>query len=266
MMKVLDIDSNFLGLEREFSSYDKSEIIILQAPLEKTVSYGKGTKKGPSAILQASHYVELFDEEFQKELCFEMGICTLDAIKFGKFSIERSLDKIYKEVREHLERGKFVVTLGGEHSISASPIKAHFEKYQNLSILQIDAHSDLRDSYEGSKYSHASVMARVAEVTKNIVQVGIRAQCIEENNFINDNKIKTFYARDIRENKHGKNWDKSVLSALSENVYITFDVDGLDPSVISATGTPEPGGLFWDETISLLKLRIGILSASMLWN
>ena len=168
-------------------------------------------------------------------------------------STKKSIDKIYKAVKKQIDADKFVVTLGGEHSLSSAPIKAHFDKYKNLSILQIDAHSDFRDSYEGSKYSHASVMARVAEFTKDIVQVGIRAQCKEEYDFIKQNKIKTFYAREIRENKYTENWQQKVLNSLKENVYITFDVDGFDPSVISATGTPEPGGLFWDETMNLLK-------------
>ncbi len=252
-MKELSIKKNFLGLEKKYSRYNKSKIVILQAPLEKTVSYGKGTKDGPKEILKASHYVEFFDEELNKELAFDEGICTLDEIILGKLSTKKSIDKIYKEVKKHIETEKFVVTLGGEHSLSSAPIKAHYEKYENLSILQIDAHSDFRDSYEGSKYSHASVMARVAEFTKDIIQVGIRAQCKEEYDFIKQNKITTFYAREIRENKYTKNWQQKVVNSLKDNVYITFDVDGFDPSVISATGTPEPGGLFWDETMNLLK-------------
>lgn len=253
-MKTLSTKNNFLGLEKRYSTYNKSKIVILQAPLEKTVSYGKGTKHGPKEILKASHYVEFFDEELKRELCFEKGICTLEEIKFGNLSVKKAVDKIFVEVKKQIEANKFVVTLGGEHSMSSATIRAHFKNYDNLSILQIDAHSDFRDSYEGSKYSHASVMARVAEFTKNIVQVGIRAQCKEEYDFIKKNIIQTFFMRDIRNNKYGKNWQKKVLDSLSQNVYITFDVDGFDPSVISATGTPEPGGLFWDETMNLLKL------------
>ena len=253
-MKELSIKRNFLGLEKKYSSYSNSKVVILQAPLEKTVSYGKGTKDGPKEILKSSHYVEFFDEELNCELAFENGICTLDEIRFGKLSTKKSIDKIYKAVKKQIDADKFVVTLGGEHSLSSAPIKAHFDKYKNLSILQIDAHSDFRGSYEGSKYSHASVMSRVAEFTKDIVQVGIRAQCKEEYDFIKQNKITTFYAREIRENKYTENWQQKVVNPLKENVYITFDVDGFDPSVISATGTPEPGGLFWDETMNLLKM------------
>ena len=146
------------------------------------------------------------------------------------------------------------MTLGGEHSLSSAAFIPHNNRYKNLSILQIDAHSDLRDEYEGSKLSHASVMCRIYEVNKNIVQVGIRAQCIEESEFIENNNIPTFYMRDIRTGVHGSDWINKVAGKLQDNVYITFDIDGLDPSVISETGTPEPGGLFWDETMDLLKL------------
>jgi agmatinase len=250
-MKTLPKQQNFLGIEKKYSSYDSSKIVIVSAPYEKTVSYGKGTKKGPWAILKASHYVEFYDEEIKKELCFEKGIATLPELQLSKLTPIKALDKIYKEVKRNLGNEKFVVTLGGEHTISQAPIKAHFEKYENLSVLQFDAHSDLRNSYEGTKYSHACVMARVAEFTKEIVQVGIRAQDITEAQFIKENKIKTFYARDIF---NSKSWMKKALNQLNENVYITFDVDAFDPSLLPATGTPEPGGLFWDETMNFLKL------------
>lgn len=255
-MKTLGIKQNFLAIEKKYSSYKNSSIVILSAPLEKTVSYGKGTANGPKEILKASHYVEFYDEELDTELCFEKGVATLEPLKFGKLSTKKSIEKIYKNVSGLIKDGKFVVTLGGEHSLSSAPAKAHFEAYENLSVLQIDAHSDLRDKYEGSKYSHASVMARVAEFTKDIVQVGIRAQCIEEAKFIKGSGIKTYYARDIRLGKHGDNWQSEVVNDLKENVYITFDVDGFDPSILAATGTPEPGGLFWDETMTLLR-KIG---------
>ncbi|MDH7604179.1 MAG: agmatinase [Melioribacter sp.] len=252
-MKELGIKQNFLGIEKKYSNYKDSQIIVLSAPLEKTVSYGKGTSKGPEEILKASHYVEFYDEEQKRELCFEKGICTLKPMNLQKLSIEKSLQKIHKEVAKHIDEGKFVVTLGGEHSLSVAPIMAFNERFPNLSILQIDAHSDLRDSYEGSKYSHASVMARVAEFNSNIVQVGIRAQCIDEVELKQKKGIKTFYAREIKMGMYGENWHELIVNNLTENVYITFDVDGLDPSLLPATGTPEPGGLLWDETMNLLK-------------
>lgn len=253
-MKELGIKQNFLAIDKKYSNYKDSQIVIISAPLEKTVSYGKGTARGPKEILNASHYVEFFDEELNKELCFEKGICTLPELNLSKLPINKSLDKIYKEVCKHIDAGKFVVTLGGEHSLSVAPIKAHHERFENLSILQIDAHSDLRDSYEGSKYSHASVMARVAEFNTNIVQVGIRAQCKDEYEFRINKNIRTFYAREIKLGMYGDNWQELVARSLTENVYITFDVDGFDPSFLVATGTPEPGGLFWDETMNLIKI------------
>jgi agmatinase len=158
-------------------------------------------------------------------------------------------------VKELLGREKFVVTLGGEHTISQGAIKAHQEKYPDLSVLQFDAHSDLRESYQGSKYSHASVMARVCELMepKKVVQVGMRAQCIEESQFIKQKGVNTFYAHTIR---GGFNWSDGVMDYLSDEVYITFDVDGFDPSIMPSTGTPEPNGLHWAETMQLLR-RIG---------
>lgn len=253
-MKELGTEKNFLAIEKKYSSYKNSLVAVLSAPFEKTVSYGHGTKNGPKGILEASHYVEFYDEEMDRELVFEKGICSLPPLDFKSLSIKKSFDLIYKNVKSLLEDEKFVVTLGGEHSISIAPIKAHLEKYPDLTILQFDAHSDLRQSYEGSIHSHASVMARVAELTKNIVQVGIRAQSIEESWFIKENNIKTFYAREIRLGKYGEDWQKSVLGQTGKNVYITFDVDAFDPSFLSATGTPEPGGLFWDETMNLLRM------------
>lgn len=253
-MKELGIKQNFLGIEKKYSNYSNSQIVIVSAPFEKTVSYGKGTCKGPEEILKASHYVEFYDEETKRELCFEKGICTLKPLNLQKISIEKALQKIHKEVAKHIDEGKFVVILGGEHSLSTAPIMAFHERFPGLSILQIDAHSDLRDSYEGSKYSHACVMARVAEFNSNIVQVGIRAQCIDEVELKKKKGIKTFYAREIKMGMYGENWQQLVTNNLTENVYITFDIDGFDPSLVPATGTPEPGGLFWDETMDLLKI------------
>jgi len=253
-MKELGIKQNFLAIDKKYSNYKDSQIVVVSAPLEKTVSYGKGTARGPKEILNASHYVEFFDEELNSELCFERGICTLPELKLSKLPISKSIEKIYKEVAKHIDAGKFVVTLGGEHSLSVAPIKAHHERFENLSILQIDAHSDLRESYEGSKYSHASVMARVAEFNTKIVQVGIRAQSKEESDFRKKNNIRTFYSREIKLGMYGDNWQELVSRSLTDNVYITFDVDGFDPSFLTATGTPEPGGLFWDETMNLLKI------------
>lgn len=252
-MQTYKIDKNFLAIENEFSDYDKSLVAILPVPYEATTSYGKGTAKGPEAILEASHYVEFFDEETNRELCFEKGIASLKPVKFNGTTEESALDIIYKNVKKLIDDKKFVVTLGGEHTISTAPIKAHFDSYKDLSILHFDAHSDLRDEYEGTKYSHACFASRVAEFTKDITQVGIRAQSKEEYEFIKKNKINTFYSYQIRNGKFGDNWADKVISVLKKNVYITFDVDYFDPSIMSSTGTPEPDGFYWAETIDLMR-------------
>lgn len=252
-MKYYGIKKNFLAIDEQYSNYENSKITILPAPYEATTSYGKGTAKGPMAILDASHYVEFFDEEMNRELCFELGICSLKELDFKNKTGAKALEHIYKNVKKLIDDGKFVITLGGEHSISTAPIQAHYDSYPNLSILHFDAHSDLRDEYEGSKYSHASFAARVSEFTKDIVQVGIRAQCKDEYDFIKANGIKTFYAYEIRNGKYGYDWDNKIIDSLKQNVYITFDVDFLDPSIMPSTGTPEPQGFYWDETVKLFK-------------
>jgi len=251
--KVLPLKKNFLAIEKEFSNYNDSKVVIVSAPYEKTTSYGKGTAKGPGAILEASHYVEFFDEETGKEVCFDTKIAAMEPLKFGKLSGQKALDHIYSSVDEHIKNGKFVITLGGEHSISTAPIKAHFDNYDELSILHFDAHSDLREEYEGTKYSHASFAARVSEFTTNITQVGIRAQCKEEYEFIKSKSINTFYAYQMRNDGFNYILVNRIINTLKKNVYITFDVDYFDPSIMPATGTPEPNGFYWDETIRLLK-------------
>lgn len=255
-IEYYSIKNNFLAIEEKYSNYKDSLIAILPVPYEQTTSYGKGTSKGPEAILKASHYVEFFDEELDRELCFEKGngICALHPLELKNKKGKNALDLIYDNVKKLIDDKKFVVTLGGEHSISTAPIKAHFDSYKDLSILHFDAHSDLRMEYEGTKYSHASFAARVAEFTTEVTQIGIRAQCKEEYDFIKEKNINTFYAFEIRNGKYGDDWQVKVIDTLKENVYITFDVDYFDPSVMPSTGTPEPNGFYWDETIKLFKM------------
>ncbi len=255
--EVLGAEENFLALEPTASSYDTSSIVILSAPYEKTVSYGGGTKDAPKAIIEASHYVEFFDDEFMRELCFERGIATLPELDFGAKEGREMLDQLQKIVTEQIENGKFVVTLGGEHTISTGPIAAHALAYPGMSILHFDAHSDLRQEYSGTPYSHACFMARVAEMgipMDRLVQVGIRAQSVDEWRFARQNQIKTFYATAIRRRDHGKKWQKAVVDALpTDEVYITFDVDYFDPSIMPTTGTPEPDGFHWAETMEIFR-------------
>ena len=258
MFKTLDITKNFLAIEDEYSSFDHSQIVVVPAPYEKTVSYGGGAKHGPAGILEASHYVEFYDEETEKEVYKDFGIATIEPLDFeGKTDVQ-ALEELYNTVKTLISLNKFVVTLGGEHTISQATIAAYAEKYPNLSVLQFDAHSDLRMEYQGNKFSHASVMARVCEFLDphRVVQVGIRAQCKEEAEFIKEKGITTLYAHEIREGKYTKvlkPWDEYVLEHLTDHVYVTFDVDGFDPSIMPSTGTPEPNGLFWWETMQILK-------------
>jgi len=257
-MLVLGPTKNFLAIDEQHSSLEAARVAIVSAPYEHTVSYGGGAKHGPKAILKASAYVEFYDDETDRELCFDAGVATLAPIKFGKTVDRAALDRIEEQVSALIEMEKFVVTLGGEHTISTAPIAAHYRAYPKMSILHFDAHSDLRQEYQGSPWSHASFMARVAEFfpTKRITQVGIRAQCIEEAQFIREKKINTFYASAIRRGLHGVNWQKSVVDTLAKDVYITFDVDVFDPAIMPATGTPEPDGLLYSETIDVIRAVI----------
>lgn len=254
-MQTLGPQKNFLAIDDEFSSLESSAIAIVSAPYEHTVSYGGGAKRGPKGILNASAYVEFYDDETDRELCFDKGIATLKPLSFGKCVDKAALTIIEEQVDALLEMEKFVVTLGGEHTISTAPIAAHYRKYPTMSVLHFDAHSDLRQEYQGSIWSHASFMARVAEFfpTERITQVGIRAQCKEEAEFIRSKKINTFYASAIRRGLHGANWQNTVVDSLAKDVYITFDVDAFDPSIMPSTGTPEPDGLFYSETIDVIR-------------
>jgi agmatinase len=252
-VKSLEKRENFLGIEPRISSYPTSQIVVLPVPYEHTVSYGGGTGRGPKAILDASRYVEYYDEELGTELCSRVGIATLPPLALGKSTDAKAIVKITGAVQKLLADGKFAVVLGGEHTISQAPIKVHLEKYPDLSVIQFDAHADLRDAYEGSKYSHASVMARVCEFMDptRVVQVGIRALSPEEAAFIRRSGVNTFYAHQIRATA---DWIPAILPRLSRHVYVTFDVDAFDPPIMPSTGTPEPNGLFWPETMQLLRL------------
>lgn len=245
MENILD---NYAALPEKFSNYNKSKVVILPVPYEGTVTYGKGASKGSKAIIEASKNMELYDIELGKEIC-ETGIHTLKELKCEK-QPEKVIEQIYTESKKLISDNKFIVMLGGEHSITTGLVKAHKEKVNNLSVLQIDAHSDLRQSYDGSIYSHACVMRRIFDMKIPFVQVGIRSQDIEEAEFIKKNNLKLFYAKDIHNND---NWIKEAISRLTENVYITIDLDGLDPSIMSSTGTPEPGGLLWYQTLKFLR-------------
>ncbi len=237
---------NYGGMPKEYSDIKKAKIVVLPIPYDGTSTWIKGADKGPAAILEASANMELFDIETNSEV-YRQGIYTAPAVTESK-SPEKMAEVSYQTAKKIVDNDKFLVTLGGEHSVSYGPIRAYAEKYKNLTILQLDAHSDLRQSYEGSKHNHACIMARAKELA-HIVQVGIRSQDVSEIKYVDANTI--FYAERIRKIK---NWQQKVVSCLTENVYITIDLDVFDPSIMPSTGTPEPGGLLWYEVIDLLKL------------
>ena len=251
-MKVLGTEHNFLGLEEEkLYSFENAKYIIQSAPYEHTSSYLEGSAKGPAAIIEASKYVEFYDEELGVETVRTAPIATLEAIDFTDKFDKDAVDLIASETEKILEAGKIAVSFGAEHTVTYGFVQAYAKKYDNLTVLQIDAHSDLRESYHNNIYSHASVMARVKDMGINLCQAGIRAQCIEEAEEIKRNpKIHTYYAHQIRQNP---NWVKDIVNDMTENVYITIDADGFDPSIMPAVGTAEPNGLFWNETLDLLR-------------
>ncbi len=237
--------NNYGGLPGKFSGYNNSQIVVLPVPFDKTSSWIKGSSKGPRAIINASKNMELYDIETRSEV-YAKGIHT--ARQIVSDNPRDMVGKVYKGTRKLLDDEKFVVVLGGEHTVSLGAIQAHAEQHADLSILHLDAHSDMRSSYEGEKYSHACVMARASEITTNIVSAGIRSMDSSELGNINPKNI--FYASEIlKSNK----WIDRVLKKLSKNVYITVDLDVLDPSIMPSTGTPEPGGLGWYDLIDLFE-------------
>ncbi len=248
----LNTEHNFLGItEPGLYSYDSANVVIQSAPYEHTSSYLSGSDKGPEAIIEASHFVEFYDEELEQETYKKVGIATLTPLDFGGKVDAAAIELIEKSTTKNLNNNKFVISLGAEHTVTLGFFKAHLAKYPGIGILQIDAHSDLRQSYNDNPYSHASVMARVHDLGVNLYQIGIRAQCREEADLIKTStRINTWYAHQIAANK---NWQDEVIAALPDKIYLTIDADGFDPSIMPAVGTAEPGGLGWFETLSFLK-------------
>lgn len=236
---------NFGDIPENYSNLRDSKIVILPVPYDKTSTWIKGADKGPEAILTASSNMELYDIETDSEV-YKRGIFT-DKFIDGNLTPEELVDAVDGKTKKFIHDGKFTVVIGGEHSVSIGAIKAHSEKYNNLCVLQLDAHSDLREEYEGSKYNHACVMTRAKENAK-IVQVGIRSMDSSELDHMD--KKRVVFAKDIQNNKE---WIKSVIKKLSSKVYITIDLDVFDPSIMPSTGTPEPGGLLWYDVLNLLK-------------
>ena len=242
---------NYAAIIEEYSGLKKSKVAIMQVPYEKTVTYRKGTVSGPAAIIESSKKLELFDDELNQET-YKIGIHTMDPLAVSDLTSEGMIDTVYRTTQELLKAGKFPAILGGEHSLSIGSVKALKEVYPNLSVLQLDAHYDMRDEYYGSKFNHGCVARRISEICP-IVQLGTRSLSREEKDFLStqaNGRVKSVSVYDILETPL---WKDVISKSLTENVYITIDLDVFDPSLMPAVGTPEPGGIGWYETLDLLR-------------
>jgi agmatinase len=238
--------SSYYGdLPEEYRSYDKAKIVIVPVPYDGTSTWLKGADKGPAALFDASQKMQLYDIETDSEV-FKCGIAT-DKPVLENHSPEKMVDAVQDRIKGHLEKGKFPIIIGGEHSVSIGAVQAVKEKYPDLSVLQLDAHADLRDAYKGSRYNHGCVMGRIKEICP-FVQVGIRSMGKEENTLMDHTRV--FYAQEIC---NRRDWMEKAIGKLTPKVYITIDLDVFNPALFPSTGTPEPGGLSWYEVLTFLK-------------
>ena len=249
-MEYLAPSEGFLGLDND-SNLEQPKVVVVPYGLEASVSYGSGTAKGPAAILEASRQVELFDEELLCEPWREYGIATLKEHPITK-NLPEAISNLGGIVEKILEQKQFPLILGGEHSLTAGVIKPFLTHFPDLAILHFDAHADLRDGYDGEHFSHAAALRRCLDhPVKKLVSLGIRNISAEEFSYyqINKNRISIYWAHE----KANWNLDEIIAELAGKPVYLTFDLDGFDASLMSATGTPEPGGLFWDDVIPVIR-------------
>jgi len=242
------LPTNFGLLFPEQSAYATSRVAVLPVPFERTVSYGRGTANGPAAILRASQSMELYDEELGGETA-EIGITTLPPFLPEAFDLGEAMSELEEECTRHLAAGKFLVTLGGEHSLTIAPVRAARQVFGDIGVVQFDAHADLRESFEGTAYSHASVMRRVADEGVPSLPIGIRSLSKPEAEFAMEAGIPIVWANELE--GLAERFDQ-LLATLPEQIYLSFDIDYFDPSLVPATGTPEPGGGAWYPTLRLL--------------
>lgn len=242
------IPQTFLGLPESAAAYARARVVVLPIPFEATTSYGSGTRDGPAAILAASRQVETYDADLGADLA-DAPIHTAAPLAPDFSSPSAMTDRIHAAAARYLADGKWVLGLGGEHAVTLGLVRAAADVHGPLSLLQVDAHLDLRDAFEGTPYSHASVMRRCLDEGHRTVHVGIRNVSQEEAALVRDRGLPVFYGRDCAA---GDAWIDQAVDVLADPVYVTFDVDGLDPSVIRTTGTPEPGGLGWWQAMTLL--------------
>lgn len=235
----------YAGIPPEYGTPEKSKVVLLPVPYDGTSTWGKGADKGPEAFLEASENMELYDIETESEV-YRQGVYLADALE-GFDSPDDMVHAVHKTVKEYIKRNKLVTMVGGEHSISIGAIRAFNECFEDLTVLQIDAHADLRKEYEGSRYNHACAVYEANETT-NLIQVGIRSMDHAETLVMDRDKV--FFAHEMVTDDF---WMDAALDLMTDNVYITFDLDAFDPSILPSTGTPEPGGLLWYETLDFLK-------------
>lgn len=250
------LPDNFGLLDADDADYDTARAVVLPVPFERTVSYGRGTSGGPAAIVAASQYLELYDEELDSEP-YRQGVATLPPFVPESFDLAEALEELEAEARRHVAAGKFLVTLGGEHSLSIAPVRAALEVAEEnggrLGVVQFDAHADLRDEFEGTPHSHACVMRRVVDLELPTVAVGIRSLSAPEGELVAERELPVIWGRELDEESTPERLEV-MLDGLPEIVYLTFDVDYFDPALVPCTGTPEPGGGRWWPTLELLRI------------
>jgi len=249
------LPTNYALLDAEDSRYDDARAVILPLPFERTTSYGKGTVDGPAAILRASKAMETYDEELRSEP-YRMGIATLPPFSPEAHDLEEALGEIRAEARRHLERGKLLVSLGGEHSLTSALVFAARDvleaRDEALGVVQLDAHADLRAEFEGTPWSHAAVMRRIVEAGLPTLAVGIRSLSAPEARFLDEHDLPTLWGHELDDPDLDERFERA-LDALPERIYLTFDIDYFEPALVPATGTPEPGGGQWYPTLRLLR-------------
>jgi len=241
----MNTNNNYAGIPDEFAQLEKAKVVLIPVPYDGTSTWGKGADKGPKAFLEASENMEWYDIETDTEV-YQQGVYLADSIEEDS-SPEAMVNAVHKATKKYIKRNKFVTVFGGEHSISIGTIRAFNECFDNLTVLHIDAHADLRKSYDGSKFNHACAVHEASQTT-NLIQVGIRSMDAIEKTFMDEEKI--FFAHDMVNDEY---WTDKVVELMTDNVFITLDLDVLDPSIMPSTGTPEPGGLFYYEILEFLK-------------
>ncbi len=235
---------NYAGIPDKHARIDEAKVVLIPVPYDGTSTWQKGADKGPDAFLNASENMELYDIETRSEV-YRQGIYLAPPVTEDS-SPEKMVEAVYKTTKNYIKQDKFVTLFGGEHSISIGSIRAFNESFEDLTVVQLDAHADLRPEYEGSKCNHACALHEASKTT-NLIQVGIRSMDVSENDHMDENQV--YFAHDLYED-----WQDDAIGQMTPNVFITIDLDAFDPSILPSTGTPEPGGLFWYETLEFLKM------------